>query len=239
MKKKKIANLIVTTLITTASVTNLATTSAFADTNNTIIENQTISSKQDIIIEKGNVLTHEDFDSIYNQISENPNITDSEVLDLIIKKIENKNLNRSYSIFGRKVTKEELKLVASHPIYATEVFNNSNIATKETNNLYNSDTTYLGNGDAFRHAYWNALNVKSVGSYWATQFANAHESETPDGLDKTMDLRNNDKGRYIGNQNKNSSNSTIKSKVIQAVNDGLLWRIVNNKLVKTDSTGRK
>lgn len=239
MKNKKIANLIVTTLITTASITNLPTTSAFADTNNTTIENQTISSKQDIIIEKGNILTHEDFDSIYNKISENPNISDSEVLDLIIEKIENKNLNRSYSIFGRNVTKEELKLVASHPIYATEVFNNSNIATQETNNLYNSNTTYLGNGDAFRHAYWNALNVKSVGSYWAAQFANAHESETPDGLDKTMDLRNNDKDRYIGSQNINSSNSTIKSKVIQAVNDGVLWRIVNNKLVKTDSTGRK
>lgn len=42
MKIKKIVNFILATLITTISTTTLGTTLAFADTNNTLIENQTI-----------------------------------------------------------------------------------------------------------------------------------------------------------------------------------------------------
>ena len=144
---------------------------------------------------------------------------------------------------GKNATKEELLLVAKYPTQSVKIFNNSSTASNTASSLYKAETLYLGNGDAFRHAYWNALNVKSVGADIAKAFANAHESETPEGNDKTMDLRNNTVGRNIGRIYSNSSNATIKNKVIEAVNQGSLYRLYNNnikgKLITTDSSGRK
>lgn len=156
---------------------------------------------------------------------------------------ENQPSTYAYNILGKNATKEELLLVAKYPTQSVKIFNNSSTASNTASSLYKAETLYLGNGDAFRHAYWNALNVKSVGADIAKAFANAHESETPEGNDKTMDLRNNTVGRNIGRIYSNSSNATIKNKVIEAVNQGRLYRLYNNnikgKLITTDSSGRK
>ena len=152
---------------------------------------------------------------------------------------ENQPSTYAYNILGKNATKEELLLVAKYPTQSVKIFNNSSTASNTASSLYKAETLYLGNGDAFRHAYWNALNVKSVGADIAKAFANAHESETPEGNDKTMDLRNNTVGRNIGRSYSNSSNATIKNKVIEAVNQGRLYRLYNNnikgKLITTDS----
>ena len=152
---------------------------------------------------------------------------------------ENQPSTYAYNILGKNATKEELLLVAKYPTQSLKIFNNSSTASNTASSLYKAETLYLGNGDAFRHAYWNALNVKSVGADIAKAFANAHESETPEGNDKTMDLRNNTVGRNIGRIYSNSSNATIKNKVIEAVNQGRLYRLYNNnikgKLITTDS----
>ena len=156
---------------------------------------------------------------------------------------ENQPSTYAYNILGKNATKEELLLVAKYPTQSVKIFNNSSTASNTASSLYKAETLYLGNGDAFRHAYWNALNLKSVGADIAKAFANAHESETPEGNDKTMDLRNNTVGRNIGRIYSNSSNATIKNKVIEAVNQGRLYRLYNNnikgKLITTDSSGRK
>ena len=152
---------------------------------------------------------------------------------------ENQPSTYAYNILGKNATKEELLLVAKYPTQSVKIFNNSSTTSNTASSLYKAETLYLGNGDAFRHAYWNALNVKSVGADIAKAFANAHESETPEGNDKTMDLRNNTVGRNIGRIYSNSSNATIKNKVIEAVNQGRLYRLYNNnikgKLITTDS----
>lgn len=205
---------------------------------------------QSIIIERGEVLTEDDFCEIYNiyetNLAKGIELTDNEILTLLVKKIndkENQPSTYAYNIFGKNATKEELLLVAKYPTQSVKVFNNSSTASSTASSLYKAETLYLGNGDAFRHAYWNALNVKSVGADIAKAFANAHESETPEGNDKTMDLRNNTVGRNIGRSYSNSSNDTIKNKVIEAVNQGRLYRLYNNnikgKLIATDSSGRK
>ena len=205
---------------------------------------------QSIIIERGEVLTEDDFCEIYNiyetNLAKGIELTDNEILTLLVKKIndkENQPSTYAYNIFGKNATKEELLLVAKYPTQSVKVFNNSSTASSTASSLYKAETLYLGNGDAFRHAYWNALNLKSVGADIAKAFANAHESETPEGNDKTMDLRNNTVGRNIGRIYSNSSNATIKNKVIEAVNQGRLYRLYNNnikgKLIATDSSGRK
>ena len=229
--------------------TNAMETSKVEGVIKTTIETNR-EENQSIIIERGGVLTEDDFCEIYNIYETNRakgiELTDNEILTLLVKKIndkENQPSTYAYNILGKNATKEELLLVAKYPTQSVKIFNNSSTASNTASSLYKAETLYLGNGDAFRHAYWNALNVKSVGADIAKAFANAHESETPEGNDKTMDLRNNTVGRNIGRIYSNSSNATIKNKVIEAVNQGRLYRLYNNnikgKLITTDSSGRK
>lgn len=225
--------------------TNAMETSKVEGVIKTTIETNR-EENQSIIIERGGVLTEYDFCEIYNiyetNLSKGIELTDNEILTLLVKKIndkENQPSTYAYNILGKNATKEELLLVVKYPTQSVKIFNNSSTASNTASSLYKAETLYLGNGDAFRHAYWNALNVKSVGADIAKAFANAHESETPEGNDKTMDLRNNTVGRNIGRIYSNSSNATIKNKVIEAVNQGRLYRLYNNnikeKLITTDS----
>ena len=229
--------------------TNAMETSKVEGVIKTTIETKR-EENQSIIIERGGVLTEDDFCEIYNiyetNLAKGIELTDNEILTLLVKKIndkENQPSTYAYNLLGKNATKEELLLVAKYPTQSVKIFNNSSTASNTASSLYKAETLYLGNGDAFRHAYWNALNVKSVGADIAKAFANAHESETPEGNDKTMDLRNNTVGRNIGRIYSNSSNATIKNKVIEAVNQGRLYRLYNNnikgKLITTDSSGRK
>ena len=229
--------------------TNAMETSKVEGVIKTTIETNR-EENQSIIIERGGVLTEDDFCEIYNIYETNLvkgiELIDNEILTLLVKKIndkENQPSTYAYNLLGKNATKEELLLVAKYPTQSVKIFNNSSTASNTASSLYKAETLYLGNGDAFRHAYWNALNVKSVGADIAKAFANAHESETPEGNDKTMDLRNNTVGRNIGRSYSNSSNATIKNKVIEAVNQGRLYRLYNNnikgKLITTDSSGRK
>lgn len=225
--------------------TNAMETSKVEGVIKTTIETNR-EENQSIIIERGGVLTEDDFCEIYNiyetNLAKGIELTDNEILTLLVKKIndkENQPSTYAYNILGKNATKEELLLVVKYPTQSVKIFNNSSTASNTASSLYKAETLYLGNGDAFRHAYWNALNVKSVGADIAKAFANAHESETPEGNDKTMDLRNNTVGRNIGRIYSNSSNATIKNKVIEAVNQGRLYRLYNNnikeKLITTDS----
>ena len=225
--------------------TNAMETSKVEGVIKTTIETNR-EENQSIIIERGGVLTEDDFCEIYNiyetNLSKGIELTDNEILTLLVKKIndkENQPSTYAYNILGKNATKEELLLVVKYPTQSVKIFNNSSTASNTASSLYKAETLYLGNGDAFRHAYWNALNLKSVGADIAKAFANAHESETPEGNDKTMDLRNNTVGRNIGRIYSNSSNATIKNKVIEAVNQGRLYRLYNNnikgKLITTDS----
>ena len=225
--------------------TNAMETSKVEGVIKTTIETNR-EENQSIIIERGGVLTEYDFCEIYNiyetNLAKGIELTDNEILTLLVKKIndkENQPSTYAYNILGKNATKEELLLVAKYPTQSVKIFNNSSTASNTASSLYKAETLYLGNGDAFRHAYWNALNLKSVGADIAKAFANAHESETPEGNDKTMDLRNNTVGRNIGRIYSNSSNATIKNKVIEAVNQGRLYRLYNNnikeKLITTDS----
>lgn len=225
--------------------TNAMETSKVEGVIKTTIETNR-EENQSIIIERGGVLTEYDFCEIYNiyetNLAKGIQLTDNEILTLLVKKIndkENQPSTYAYNLLGKNATKEELLLVAKYPTQSVKIFNNSSTASNTASSLYKAETLYLGNGDAFRHAYWNALNLKSVGADIAKAFANAHESETPEGNDKTMDLRNNTVGRNIGRIYSNSSNATIKNKVIEAVNQGRLYRLYNNnikgKLITTDS----
>jgi len=54
-----------------------------------------------------------------------------------------------------------------------------------------------GKGDAFRHAYFSALNAKSLGVTKAQELGNAHETISNKMMETIMDLRNNAIGRSL------------------------------------------
>lgn len=86
---------------------------------------------------------------------------------------------------------------------------------------------YNGKGDAFRHAYWNALATKNIGSAMTKLLTDAHEDKEPgytyEGKEKDMDLFNNKVGRDIASNSLNNLAQNIQN----ALNSGKLRYISN------------
>lgn len=80
--------------------------------------------------------------------------------------------------------------------------------------------TYLDidgtNQNAFKHAYWNALNTRSFDSSEAKIIGDNHESQDMNSLDAKMDLWNNDLGRKVA-ETCGCSGSALRQKVLEAI----------------------
>ena len=132
----------------------------------------------------------------------------------------------------------ELALAILYPVQALQIQVNSQTATAETIRRYGS------NGrddvsDAFRHAYWNALNASDTFVFVAKQFADAHESgvntNDPNAvLARDMDFWNNDQGRTIGGDNSAASDEDLSILVFGAIDRGLMRYICNGILIPTN-----
>ncbi len=130
----------------------------------------------------------------------------------------------------KRLTKQEKRLSKDFPIQAIRVNINSNKATKTTKKLFG----YNGRNDAsdaFRHAYWQALNTSIIGPYMTKLFSDAHESEVPEDEqnEKQMDLHNNAVGIEIGDDNRDATDDELANLVLEA--------LVNGKLIKIDDNG--
>ncbi|ACU38567.1 DUF6973 domain-containing protein [Actinosynnema mirum] len=78
-----------------------------------------------------------------------------------------------------------------------------------------------GHGDAFRHAYWNALMTRRYGEEWTRDFATAHErAPTGHEVPVAMDLHNNEVGRDIARANPDAGPGELAELVERAVRDG-------------------
>ncbi|MDZ4147546.1 MAG: hypothetical protein U1C58_04605 [Flavobacteriaceae bacterium] len=89
---------------------------------------------------------------------------------------------------------------------------------------------YNGKGDAFRHAYWNALNVIDLGISLAESLTTAHEDKPSSYLydfkEKEMDLFNNQIGRSRWDFPK-SGFISLEESILDAINKGDL-KYLNN-----------
>lgn len=97
----------------------------------------------------------------------------------------------------RRLNEAEWLLVMLNPVKGYRTHEATEQASEAAETQFPQVSLFKGNGDAFRHAYWNFLMAYCCGVEWAEDFANAHESETPAGDDKTMDLNNNEVGRRL------------------------------------------
>lgn len=198
-----------------------------------------------------NNLTEKKLDDIFaigkEFIQENPDASE-EVVDeflraMMIEACENDVIDEVYS-YGdlyNILTYEEKKLCVLHPFKALKVNKAKNTASAKAEEWYEGDSLWQYNGDAFRHAYWNALMTKSIGKKYAEKFATAHESNSPDGLDKTMDLKNNTIGRDYGESNKKKSEADLAVIIRDAVSAGKMvqFNAAKDALVPTNSVGLK
>ncbi len=96
----------------------------------------------------------------------------------------------------------EKALVKEHPLCAWKIRSNRKMAFEMEMSIFG----FLGRndcGDAFRHAFFNALNAQSCGAALAKEFGDAHECNTPDTelSEKMMDLHNNAVGVSVAEAN--------------------------------------
>ncbi|MDO4821264.1 MAG: hypothetical protein Q4A03_04405 [Rothia sp. (in: high G+C Gram-positive bacteria)] len=87
----------------------------------------------------------------------------------------------------------------ANPINCYTGFIDSKTARDTAVELYPEESLHNGEGDAFRHCYWNALMYLHFGNPDAETIANNHESVADGPEEETaMDLHNNAVGREIG-----------------------------------------
>jgi hypothetical protein len=97
----------------------------------------------------------------------------------------------------KKLTKREKLLIKAFPNDGYIIYKNKTIAFQKTSVFFgNSPGNLNGLGDAYRHAFFQAINTVKLRKYRTKQFADAHESETPLRCikEKEMDLFNNEVG---------------------------------------------
>lgn len=141
---------------------------------------------------------------------------------------------------------EEKKWALLNPVDALFIKENAATAYKVTNDLVKSGVLANptdGTADAFRHAFWNALNTIVVGIEKAEEFATLHElGETNPAKDPNspdydpraiqMDLHNNYVGREVGK----TFGNVLK---IEDVKNAILDKLKNGDLfiIKQDANG--
>ncbi len=137
---------------------------------------------------------------------------------------------------------KELLLFRMFPYEAIQHIKNSHVAMDravEVANDFSDGINGIHNGkaDAFRHAYWNALGTADFGDLIMKLFADAHEWNQS-GIEVTMDLTNNIKGRNIAvvnGFNSSTDETSISNTIEQAVFNGTLVYINNlNTIVNTN-----
>lgn len=179
-----------------------------------------------------------------------PNLSESEMSNLVIY-----HLNQKYGNDGiiqpassglpveDRLNQKEKELFNENVLKGIRALNYAYNAEVRAEARYIRASLSQGNGDAFRHSLWNALMAKDLGSAYAKRWGDAHEYGSS-GIDKEMDLYNNDKGRTIVNSVSGGMDSRywqprLESELIKNIDNGNLKRIVNNKLVWTDSSQKK
>lgn len=193
-------------------------------------------------------LSWEELDEIFEKEKPNiENMTDIEADDYLRVKIQ-EYLNAKaelinsgislldiYDIYDN-LTDAEKALIIQHPIKALKVNDCKKLATEKTEIYYSKvNEFYKDSADAFRHGYWNALMAIEIGEDYAKMFADAHEDRPESfGVDKEMDLMNNDTGRKDGIAHSSYDTNSLADLIMKRVSFGYYNKIVDGELVDSD-----
>jgi hypothetical protein len=142
-------------------------------------------------------------------------------------------------IVREKLNAEEKKLFDQDPVIGARVLLHAIGATSSAEELYEDTALHNGNGDAFRHMYWNYRmgSDPRIGVSWAERWGNAHEdgagNQPP--LEKSMDLHNNWRGRQLASERVDDDPRALRA----AVRSGSCRILVGGALVRSSSQGEK
>ena len=142
---------------------------------------------------------------------------------------------RAYETFN-KLHKKEQQFILNNPILSCKIQQNANSA----NEITKANFGYNGKGDesdAFRHAYWNAINAQVIGEEKTQSFGDAHEYSTPIGeieTDLIMDIHNNDVGIEIGKNYPNATPEELTEIIKEKILSGELIIIQDDQLKKSN-----
>lgn len=256
--KKVLALSVCTALLTSPFLGNQASAEQIDRKEEVQLEGEILKDSKVLTEEVVSNLTPDDFVYVYHVLTSQENfnsLTEEEMNDLVITELNNiydKKLNdgdiQLYSGLPTdkyKLNKAEVILAASNPVVAVNVYGQADQATKRTEELFVSPNADHHNGNAFKHAYWNGLMTGHllVGETWAKKWADAHEEASTNALATQMDLFNNAVGRQVykdlaADMILFPSDADVGNEILKRIKNGKLKRIVNNKLVATDGTGR-
>lgn len=186
-------------------------------------------------------------------LNENPEIDDERLNELLIVYLKSEEFVQdkyysglvTFSYLPQKyqaLNSEEKKLAVAHPLQAAKVYNASQKAESETKKHWGRNGLN-DNSDAFRHCIWNMFMTIDIGAVAAEKWATAHEYNSSNSLEKTMDLYNN----RIGRLNTPTPQDVYTSypimllpelavqRSLSLTKNGSLRRIVNGKIVATNS----
>lgn len=176
-------------------------------------------------------------------IQQNPKAQEAEINLFLQTEIRNYYQQGDISInywAPTDLNPQEQALYDSNVWKGTQSLYYGKIAFDAADARYTVDVLHNGNGDAFRHAYWNALMVKHIDYNWAYDWATAHEEGAPNNppLEKEMDLYNNREGRLRVNTSR--TDNQILSDMMSAVDNGGMKRFNTSgtALISTDSSGK-
>ncbi|MDF7821293.1 hypothetical protein P1X15_26960 [Runella sp. MFBS21] len=117
----------------------------------------------------------------------------------------------------------EAKWAKANPTKVAAAWGNKKLAESTAQSLFmceKNGVQYLDidgtNQNAFKHAYWNALNFRSFGSSEAKIIGDNHESEDMFSLDAQMDLWNNQLGRKVA-ETCGCGGVLLRQKVLEAI----------------------
>jgi len=133
------------------------------------------------------------------------------------------NFNREFN----DLSPPERRLLLWIPPYILLRFNqNATIARQETAARYDVRSRWGGEGDAFRHALWLALNTQVGGEDFARRWGDAYEHRADISsflqADTFMDIHNNEVGIEIGRDNRRMNLAGIISLIRTQIRLGKL-----------------
>ncbi len=179
--KRVIGLFLALAILCSSSVTGLATNYNNEATN----KEKSLKSEFEYVVEHNELvkkyLTDEEINyyrNIINIKEENPNLAEEEIVKLISPTITSKLMAASSSGESTGVwnlTDAEKLLIAKYPIQALKVNACKESADQWTDAWYPTWTDG-DEGNAYRHAFWNAMMTEEIGVISAQQFATAHEN---------------------------------------------------------------
>jgi len=130
----------------------------------------------------------------------------------------------------------------SNPIWGVVALREGHYAQAAAARRWSATSLHNGNGDAFRHAAWNALMMLYIGSRsFVERFATAWEDDGDlngqPSIERQIDISNNRLGLNLGANNPNAGPMELENMVKNAITSGRGMRIVNGRIVTTNNAG--